>query len=348
MGIKCRKAVAITCFISLMAGMLTGCGAFTTVLGLSENKPTTLTDANDLESGKAYVLRDDRYYTCIAGDYNFKKKELEEVTEYPRSIWVDSAVDAQIPTVKAGDKLVYVSDESVPDSIVFERFADYGYTIGVSNMQADLGGHYYITFSDVEEDDYKYFIDMKSDASQLTELEAVTKLYLDKVGSDRVTKENVSDGGTVLGLKKDKTYTCEFYTGTYHQAFNLKANIHSFGSFERFVSHDYEFMHSNSIEIEVPDYFVSGYYFVQGVGLFRYVSQKDADRCNGRPYDASINWNEPMSLYNEDGTVKFEPGEPEGKVNINENSDPGDEGNVDVQIKTDTTKTEDSGGKETS
>lgn len=345
-----KRVVAIVGIIPIMASMLTGCGLFKTVLGLSDNKQTTFTDVNDLESGKAYVLHDGKYYTCISGDYNFKKKELEEVTEYPRSIWVDSSIDSQIPTVKAGDKLIYVSNENVPDSIVFERFADYGYTIGVSNMIADLGGHYYITFVDVEDDDYKYFIDMKSDASQLTELEAITKLYLDQVGKDKVTKENVSDGGTVLGLKKDKTYTCEFYTGTYYQDFNLKANIHSFGSFERFVSHDYEFMHSNYIAIEVPDYFVSGYYFVHGVGLFRYVSKADEGRYNGEAYDAAINWNDPMILYNEDGTVKYDPSDPDRAEDIEEKSDPGDEGKVeiDVPIKTDGADTKsDSLGKET-
>ena len=136
----------------------------------------------------------------------------------------------------AGDYLLYVHDETVPESIVFERFADYRYTIGISNMQADMGGHYYLMFADVEDDDYKYFIDMESDASELTKLGVISKLYLDKVGNMRVDKDSVSDGGTVLNLKKDKTYTCEFYTGTYYQDFNLKANIHSFGSFERFVS----------------------------------------------------------------------------------------------------------------
>lgn len=116
----------------------------------------------------------------------------------------------------AGDYLLYVHDEEIPASIVFERFADYGYTIGISNMQADMGGHYYLMFADVEDDDYKYFIDMESDAAELTKLGVISKLYLDKVGNMRVDKDSVSDGGTVLNLKKDKTYTCEFYTGTYY------------------------------------------------------------------------------------------------------------------------------------
>ena len=308
--------------VCAMAFSLTGCGVFDTLLGLSNDKPTSFRDVNDLESGKAYVwhhdggkIEDDLkkasdkdvFFTCITGDYNFKKKELEEVTEYPRSIWIDSGTDGLIPTVTSSDKLIYVSKTEVPESIIFERFADFGYTIGVSNMIQDAGGHYYIEYAVSDEEDYKYYLDLTSDASQLTDLEVVTKLYLDKVGEVKVDEESVSDGGTVLGLTKDKQYVCEFYTGTFYQDFLLTANIHSFGSMERFVSYDYEFMHSTFIVIEIPEYFTSGYYFINGVGLFRYVDDEDLKIYNGEAYDAAIDWNEPLIIYNDAGEVIYDP-----------------------------------------
>ncbi len=253
--------------------------------------------------------------------------------QYPRSIWIDSSTDSQIPTVTSEDYLIYVSKTEVPESIVFERFADYGYTIGISNLLADAGGHYYLTYADMEEDDYKYYIDSESDAMQLTELSLVEKLYLDKVGIMKVEEGTVSDGGTILGLEKDQEYVCEFYTGTYYQDYMLTANIHSFGSMERFVSYEYEFMHSNFIVIQIPDYFVSGYYFVNGVGLFRYVTDEDLLTYNGEAYDATINWNEPMILYNEDGTIQYDPSSVESTESIEELSDAGDMGDVTIDME---------------
>jgi hypothetical protein len=92
-------------------------------------------------------------------------------------------------------------------------------------------------------------------------------------------------------------------------------------------------MHSNVIAIKIPDYFVSGYYFVNGVGLFRYVSDADAKVYNGEAYDPNINWNEPMILYNEDGTVLYDPSDPDSnKPNIDDISDPGDYGDVDINV----------------
>lgn len=356
-----KKKLISVFMLSLMAISLGGCGFFDTLGGLSSGKATSFSSVNGLESGKAYVwhhdgadIKDDLssdedvFFTCITGDYNFKNKELEEVTEYPRSIWVDSDTDSDIPTVTSSDCLVYVSSTEVPNFIVFERFADYGYTIGVSNLEADQGGHYYLVYADVDEDDYRYYIDTKSDAAQLTNIDIVTRLYLDMVGNTKVDGKNVSDGGTVLGLKKNKTYTCEFYMGTYYQDYSLTANIHSFGSLERFVSYDYDFMHSNFIAIQIPEYFKSGYYFVNGVGLFRYVSDADASKYNGEAYDAEINWNDPIILYNEDGTVKYDPSDLDRTPSIDESSNPGDTGNVNIDVSVPTDNADaitDSGGE---
>ena len=89
-----RKRVVSLALITAMAFSLTGCGMFNTLLGLSNDKPTSFKDVNDLESGNAYVwhheggkIEEDLkkasdknvFFTCITGNYNFKKKELEEV-----------------------------------------------------------------------------------------------------------------------------------------------------------------------------------------------------------------------------------------------------------------------------
>lgn len=317
-----------------------GINLFATLSGESAGKPTSFSSVNDLESGKAYVwhhvdgsIEDDLnsdsdmfiFFTCIKGDYNFKNKEKEEAIEYPRSIWVSSDEDDTIPTVTKDDLLIYVSSTEVPDGILFERFADYGYSIGISNMIADGGGHYYIEYAAVDEDDYKHYVDMNSDAAQVSELEPITKLYLDQVGNIKVDEETVSDGGSVLGLTKDKSYICEFYTGTFYQDFKLTANIHSFSSLERFTSYDYEFMHSNFIVISIPEYFKSGYYFVNGVGLFRYIVEADESIYNGEAYDENIDWNDPIIVYNENGEMIENPSDPEFVAPSSEleQSDPG-------------------------
>lgn len=338
-----RKRIIAVILVVLSIFGMTGCSLMETVSGLSKDKPYSYSSVDELESGMAYVWSDpkakdikedlekeadhDIFFSTIKGDYNFQGKETEELSEYPRSIWMDSSNDDKIPTVTSGDALLYISDTTVPEKIVFERFADYGYTIGVSNLIPDGGDHYYFCYAENDEDDYEYYVDMNSDAANLIQFETISRLYLDKVDGKRISKENVSEGGTIQGLTKDISYVCEFYTGTFYQDFELTANIHSFGAMERFVSYDFEFLHSNCIAIQIPDYFKSGYYFVNGVGLFRYVSDQDKGTYNGMAYDENIDWNDPIILYDENGFVSYDPSDPDWKEEkaVDEGSDAGEE-----------------------
>lgn len=337
-----RAGSLILCF--LLSLSLTGCSLFPTLAGMESKEGNAFSNVYDLKSGKAYVwehageidikkdLFKDRqgeniFFVCLKGDSNFKGKEMDASDQYPRSIWINSSEDDLIPTVTGDNALLYISETTVPEEIVFERFADYGYSIGVSNLIPDDGGHYYFIYAETDKDDYKYYVDTASDAADLLCFDTITRLYLDKVGGIPVREENISVGGTVMGLYKDKKYLCEFYTGTYYQDFKLTADIHSFGSMERFVSYDYEFLHSNCIKINIPDYFKSGYYFVQGAGLFRYVAEEDEEKYNGKPYDPEIDWNDPIILYDEYGVVIYDPslsiGTKSPTVNIDKTSDVG-------------------------
>ena len=335
------RKVALILLMAVIMGTLSGCGLFETFAGANKDDVYEYSDVYELKSGKAYVWNpagDETIYDDIAkvnskpvffrvhlGDYNFKNEELTETSEHPRTIWMDAVNDKRLPTVTSRDALIYISDTQVPDSIVFERFGDYGYTIGVANLIADGGDHYYLPYAVDDDAEFEYYIDMESDAAQLGEFTTITKLYLDKVGDIKVNKDSVTDGGTVAGLTKGEQYVCEFYTGTYYQDYLLTADIHTFCSLERFVSYDFEFLHSNCISITIPDYFKSGYYMVNGVGLFRYVADADLEAYEKGELD-SINWNDPIIIYDEYGFIVYDPSvDDEMKENIEvEEEDPND------------------------
>ncbi len=318
-----KKAI-IASLMALLILPLSGCGLFQTLEGSKGESENSYSNVYDLKSEKAYVWRsvgesdiradlsqdrtgEDVFFICPIGSINFEGKEKEETYEYQRSIWFLADTDNEIPTVTSKDALIYISDTTVPEEIVFERFADYGYSIGISGLKEDESDHYYITFAETDEDDYKHYIYEDSDARDLTTFNTITRLYIDKVGGTLVRKINVSAGGTVLNLEKDKDYICEFYTGTFYQDFKLQANVRCFGSLERFICYDYEFLHANCIRIEIPDWFKSGYYFVEGVGLFRYVAYEDLSAYNGLTYDESIEWNDPIKQYDEYGVCIYDP-----------------------------------------
>lgn len=275
--------------------------AFETV-GSDKETIAAATSVEHLEDGCYYVLHSDNTFRlCPQGTANWGKNE-----QIAHTIWFSSQEDGEIPTLYPGDTLLFISSTQVPyDGISWERFADYGYSIGVANMEGDRSGHYRIIFQ--VDDGYAGYVNPESDASELEQFANVTELFLDKIGDVNVRDELVSDGGTVLGLHKDETYVCEWYTGTYFQDFEMTANSHVFCSMESFQTYEYEFLHSNCIAITIPAWLKSGYYYIDHAGLFRYVSDADQYIYTGKAYDSNIDWNDPIILYDEQGFVVYDP-----------------------------------------
>lgn len=239
---------------------------------------------------------------CPAGNVNWGKDSFVTHT-----IWFTGNEDKNIPTLYSGDKLLYVSSNNIPyDGIKWERFADYGYTIGIANMIGDESGHYHINNDNGK--GFDGYVCQYSDANQLNEnFSDITNLFLDKIGGTKIRKDDVSEGGTARNLVKNKEYVCEWYTGTMYQDFKMKANVHTFGSLETFTTYDYEFLHSNCIEISIPRWFKTGYYYIEELGMFRYISKSDESLYNGKEYDENINWNDTIILYDKNDNLIYDP-----------------------------------------
>lgn len=258
---------------------------------------------------------DSTFHILPEGNKNWEKKQ-----DVNHTIWFSSKEDESIPTYYQGDELIYVSKINVPfEGIKWERFADYGYTIGVTNLIGDKSGHYRIPFD--ENKLYAGYVYDKSDASQINQFVNVSNIFIDKIGGVSVRDSIISDGGTIYGLEKDNVYVCEWYTGTFYQDFEMTADIHSFCSFEAFKTYNYNFLHSNCISIEIPNWFKSGYYYVNELGFFRYVSDADRNQYNGQAYDGNIEWNDPIILYNDLGQILYDPSNNIDKRYVDDNSD---------------------------
>lgn len=257
---------------------------------------------NDIAKDLSQTSTTNVFKLCPSGTMNWGKD-----TFVTHVVWFTSQNDKEIPTLYSEDKLIYISSYNVPyTGISWERFADYGYTIGVANMLDDESGHYHISNDDGK--GFNGYVCPNSDANQLNDnFSSMSNLFLDKIGGIKVRENEVSKGGTVTKLIKDKEYVCEWYTGTFYQDFKMTANVHTFGFLESFTTYGYEFLHSNCIEISIPSWFKTGYYYVDGIGMFRYVSKSDEALYNGKEFDENINWNDPIILYDENDNLIYDP-----------------------------------------
>lgn len=275
-------------------------GFFLTTLSDSkENAKNEVEDIEKLEDNSFYVTSGSGYQKAGIKDYTFEGNEINKDSSDNRAIFFDIESE-NIPTVSGNEVLLYTSKTEVPEEFIFERFRDDGVSIGLANLVKDESNHYYFPLSDNDSDDYKGYVDMKSEVSNVTKLTDVTRLYIDQVGGLKVNPDSVTAGGVIKGLEPNKSYVGTFYTGTNYQDFRVDSNIHTFTSMEEMKAYDYEFMHSNVIKVKIPEYFKSGYYLVNGIGFIRYIAEKDIGNAN-------IDYNSPMIIYDEYGFVVYDP-----------------------------------------
>ena len=180
-----------------------------------------------------------------------------------------------------GDKIVYRQDDGVVEGdVLIERFYDLGYTIGVCGLKPNNTGRY------VFDTDVKNLnINPASDASQLTNA-GDYQAVIESIGNAKLRSGNISEAGTIIGLEKDKTYSTDVYIGTILKNYKIKADVRALMSEEAYNIKDFDYMQSKIISITLPSWLNSGYYLVNGYGLFRYSS-------TGKEWDENTDVNVP-------------------------------------------------------
>lgn len=228
-----------------------------------------------------------------------------------RIMWVNYNLDeGLIPTMYPGDKLIYKSATYIPTTYSLEKFFDNGYTLGVCGLVQDLSSNYRYYSANKGSGNLGYAM-TTSDAIGFEGLEAES-IYLVALGEDteivdgvkadveykRVSPADISLSGTVSGLELMKKYACDIRTGTEKIAAILTCNVHYFSSAENYMFGSFSFITEHIAELHIPDYVTTGYYNMNGAGMFRYLK----DETEYKSLQAS-DYNKTIYTYDDSGHV---------------------------------------------
>ena len=222
-----------------------------------------LEDEADLEDNEYYVLHDGRYEKLYFGNATYDTSGGGSGRD--RVLWFDEEDFGRIPTLYRGDKLVYHKTDDLEESFELERFYDDGYTIGIAGLEEMDSGRY--AFEALEGNS---LINPASDAARVRELNAEVAI-IDTIGGSPLRAGNISECGTIIGLTEGKYYSTDIYVGTRLSNYVLCADSRAMHSVSREVLHDYTFLRSTILQVNLPTTYNTGYYAIAGHGLFRYV-----------------------------------------------------------------------------
>ena len=289
-----RKTLAL-CLTTAMTGMLfTGCSIS------EEEEPEqvvwgvkALTEA-ELANDTVYIKHGDEYYAMGYGDESFGEDCEGEGQKYAvpsfnassplsdirRTIFFKKGErEYNIPTMYKGDQIVFKSSTAIESAFTWERFADGGYTVG-------LRGLYTSDHDKIEFNNYVNNIAVEDEVLtsniQTTESKnekdpngnrILRSFVLDAIDGQKVTPEIIGPQGYLMGISPSKDSVFDVYDGTNLIQFTDRADFRVFYGLECFWTTGVTYTDNNYAIVTMGDFFKSGYYKLNGDGLFRYVDQ---------------------------------------------------------------------------
>lgn len=233
---------------------------------------------DQLQGGNYYIKDGDTYYQVAPGLMGSTGEAVTIPTQAdPNNRMVlFGKDDEQIPTLYKDTKLIYKASDynnpnadgtvtATPTDYYLERYSDQGYSIGLVGLNNPDGTKFRTSVIQTH-----FYPDC--DALRNLKLKEETELIIDKINGVPITAGNVSTIGSITGLVKDQTYTVDAYIGTSPVGGQVIADTHMFASFELYDIKDYELDAAGYAIINIPDYMWSGYYYINGMGMFRYVN----------------------------------------------------------------------------
>lgn len=208
--------------------------------------------------------------------------------------------EMKIPSYYKGELLAYASQTTDLEEVTLERFKDTGFSLGIYGAKFEDG---YISF-DQNENTIKNTSarkELKNDRSQ--------SILIETINGIPVSEKMLNEAGVIVGLEKNKDYNITFYAGTYYGEITVKAETHFYQSYEAFKLHEFEITKNGYIAISLPEDYKSGFYRVNGQGMFKYYDFKKGERqekyaeMNTKYYQSE---EEQMAAYSQQYTFNLE------------------------------------------
>lgn len=245
---------------------------------------------DELKENQFYVKNGDQFYSSYIGYTTIEEDNLiaTELDESRVISYTDD--DEMVPILYKDDVLVYYTTGNIP-AFTFERYRDNGYSVGLYNLESTESGKVQFILGESK-------TDHNSAAYKgLSELDLNnTNPIIDKVGGRNITGDMLSKCGSITGLKVNAGANIDLYIGTQHKQIQSTVDTHILSAMELYPGiEDYTLTTEGYAIVNIPDYFLSGYYLINGIGMIKYVAN---NRNEGM---VNVDFNTPYFYKDENG-----------------------------------------------
>lgn len=268
---------SISCISILTAASLTLTACDPPIIFEKKKDPYVLQElsVNDIQED-VYYVKSGTKFTAV----NLPSGTVSGPTSQPdpnRIIWMDTATTERlIPALYKGDTIAIKSASLDVNEVSLERFKDCGYSIGVYGTSYN---------SDRKLIDLNYKSNVIDYTSAAVGLQGISdELHIASVAGKNVTEDMIDASGIMKNMEQAKTYEISYYSGTDYKTSEIKADLHMLESWELYDVKNIETTKRGYLSISLPDDLKSGWYLIDGKGLFKYIDHAKGD---GPEYNGS-------------------------------------------------------------
>lgn len=236
-------------------------------------------DKTELEEKVYYVKNGTKFYKT------FEAPSLGNSTTNEAILYLNDSERA-VPIYYKGEYIAIASTEDIDFTKDMVRYLDYGYSIGMDNLNATDGGYMCGSHNIVPESSLYNIIS--------SEAETPKSITFSKINGKYLNDKTISKEGIVLGLTKNEDYTVGYFIGSYYKEAVITADTRFLIPFEHYDI-DYSLTDSGYSIVKLPEDAKSGYYAINN-NVFKYY---DRER-SGMVSENSVNMNEPYFVNQQD------------------------------------------------
>ncbi len=258
----CKKLLVIPTLI-LSLGLLTGCEEVQIFKTTTDPYALVAHKDTDLNDNVYYVKNNTNFYSVYRPKNGNSTSAVSALNE--SRVFITLEDESLIPTFYADELIAFQSDSIGLTGIMLERFIPLGYSVGC------FGGS-------LTDDDYLYFHPNENLAKNSSLAAAIGStnskdIRISSIDGKPLSREQVNrKTGTIKGLEQNKSYKLGFYLGTKYKEKKVTADCKIYEAYEMFsYGKDYIYDTPNGyMAFSMPDDLKSGYYNINGAGLFKY------------------------------------------------------------------------------
>ena len=280
---------SVICSLIVISTLLSGCKDIQ-ILQVAPPTEAQYESSKDMMLNTYYVKNSTRFAQVYYPEGN--ASGIAKSVKGSRVLYFNGD-QAMVPTHYKGEIVAYASKSASLENVTLERFMDMGYSIGV------YGGDY--------EDDGYYHISVKKNVCLFSQAEELFKQVIsDEIRIIAINGEPIGnildkESGIITGLEEGETCIIEFYSGTYYYRQKTTADIQFLKAYE-VSNYDSKYIsdtRNGYMCFETPQNLRSGYYLINGSGMFLY---HDYTRSEVRDYE---NYNESSYMTAEEAIAAY-------------------------------------------